>query len=69
MCIIEINVECFVEYTFENAMYKEGLQNHGGKSCDFLARLFSKKMSRYCHSPGVVGSGVVRKLRHFLILC
>ena len=25
-----------------------------------LARLFSKKMSRYCHSPGVVvGGGVV----------
>ena len=26
----------------------------------FLARLFSKKKSRYCHSPGV-GGGVVRK--------
>ena len=24
-----------------------------------LARLFSKKTSRYCHSPGVVGGGVV----------
>ena len=32
----------------------------------FLARLFSKKTSRYCHSAGViggvVGGGVVRKL-------
>ena len=25
----------------------------------FLARLFSKKTSRYCHSPGIVGGGVV----------
>ena len=29
----------------------------------FLALLFSKKTSRYCHSPGVVvGGGVVQKL-------
>ena len=34
----------------------------------FLARLFSKKTLRYCHSPGaVVGGGVMRKLWHFLI--
>ena len=25
----------------------------------FLARLFSKKTSRYCHSPGIVGGGIV----------
>ena len=31
----------------------------------FLAGLFSKKTSRYCHSPGVGGG--VQKLRHFLI--
>ena len=28
----------------------------------FLARLFSKKTSRYCHSPGVGGDSVVQKL-------
>ena len=35
-----------------------------------LARLFSEKTSRYCHSPGGGGGGgggVVQKLRHFLI--
>ena len=36
-----------------------------GTTLLILARLFSKKTSRYCHSPGV--GGVVRKLRHFLI--
>ena len=37
---------------------------------EFLARLFSRKMSRYYHSTGVVGGGVVvavRKLCFFLI--
>ena len=29
----------------------------------FLARLFSKKTTRYCHSPG----GGVQKLSHFII--
>ena len=39
----------------------------------FLARLFLKKTSRYCHSPGVViggvvvVGGVVQKLKDFLI--
>ena len=33
----------------------------------FYASLFSKKTSRYCHSPVVGGLGGVRKLRHFLI--
>ena len=28
----------------------------------FLARLFSKKTSRYCHSPVVVVGGVAQKL-------
>ena len=28
----------------------------------FIAWLFSKKTSRYCHSPGGVGSGGVQKL-------
>ena len=31
-----------------------------GSNSTFLARLFSKKMSRYCHSP--VGSGILQKL-------
>ena len=30
-----------------------------GHDTHFLARLFSKKTSRYCHSPGVVGGGIV----------
>ena len=33
------------------------------KLCPFLARLFSKKTSRYCHSPGVVGGGRRRRRR------
>ena len=40
-----------------------------GLGVKFLARLFSKKTLRYCHSPGAVGGGGrgVRKRRHFLI--
>ena len=34
----------------------------------FLAQLFSKKTSRYCHSPVIVSGVVVaQKLLHFLI--
>ena len=36
-------------------------------SCYFLARLFSKKTMRYCHSSGVVWVVVVQKLGHFVI--
>ena len=32
----------------------------------FLARLFLKKMSRYCHSPGIGGGGVVGVMRKYL---
>ena len=35
----------------------------------FLARLFSKKTSRYCHSPGGGIVGVMQKLRHFCRTC
>ena len=42
-----------------------------GKNFLFLAQLFSKKTSRYCHSPvlcgGVCVGIVMQKLRHFLI--
>ena len=31
----------------------------------FLDRLFLKKTLRYCHRPGVIGGGGVRKLWHF----
>ena len=53
----------------EGQLLKERICSYRNK---FLARLFSKKRSRYCHSPGAVGSsvvvgGLVRKLWHFLI--
>ena len=57
---------CLIEIC---AVYKSELQIRGGifwriiqRQFFLLARLFSKKMSRYYHSPGVGGGGVVRKL-------
>ena len=42
---------------------------HKTSAVALLARLFLKKTSRYCHSPGVglLVVSVMRKLRNFLI--
>ena len=46
---------------------KLNIHDHFFEASQFLARLFSKKTTRYCHSSGVVCVVVMQKLGHFVI--